>query len=275
MKHPLYFRLAWIFLILLSTIEGKTQGFFMLTPETDSLGRVLLIGKNKLAGPISVILNCNIYDGIANKSLPDTEVIAANSEVRMLEISPDKEKTPVWLDFRYVITMGDYLNSAHNDSVIYLLPFKSRKCVRILQSYNGDLSHKEQNALDFDLNLGTPVLASRSGKVIYVKQDSKNGCPDQKCAGMANMIIVLHNDGTLGRYAHLKFGSALISVGQEITAGFPIAQSGNTGQSNRPHLHFDVLLPRFTNQAGVTIATSFQLGNQVAYISGLNCIKSP
>jgi murein DD-endopeptidase MepM/ murein hydrolase activator NlpD len=52
---------------------------------------------------------------------------------------------------------------------------------------------------------------------------------------------VLHDDGTFGVYAHLRQGSALVRPGQRVSNGQLIAQSGNSGYSTGPHLHFAVL----------------------------------
>src|SRR5690606_17420941 len=56
-----------------------------------------------------------------------------------------------------------------------------------------------------------------------------------------NSIYLLHDDGSFTIYAHLKHRSAVVAPGQRVAQGAIIAQSGNTGYSTAPHLHFAVL----------------------------------
>lgn len=56
-----------------------------------------------------------------------------------------------------------------------------------------------------------------------------------------NRIIIAHDDGTFAAYAHLQRGSALVRVGEKVTAGQPIARVGNTGNTSEPHLHVQLM----------------------------------
>ncbi|MGB0515003.1 MAG: M23 family metallopeptidase, partial [Wenzhouxiangellaceae bacterium] len=53
------------------------------------------------------------------------------------------------------------------------------------------------------------------------------------------MIKVVHNYGFSTIYAHLS--EIDVRVGDYVTKGQPMGRSGNTGLSNAPHLHYEVL----------------------------------
>ena len=57
----------------------------------------------------------------------------------------------------------------------------------------------------------------------------------------ANFVQVLHDDGTYAIYAHLQLDTMRVRPGQRVARGEYIANSGNTGFSSGPHLHFVVV----------------------------------
>ncbi len=80
--------------------------------------------------------------------------------------------------------------------------------------------------------IGTPVIASRSGRVEVVQRS---------LSGYGYMVLINHGDGYKTRYAHLLSGSILVNVGDEVEAGEQIGKVGSTGNSSGPHLHFEVI----------------------------------
>lgn len=79
---------------------------------------------------------------------------------------------------------------------------------------------------------GTPVIASRSGRVEVVQRSN---------SGYGNMVLINHGDGYKTRYAHMITGSMTVSVGDYVEAGQTIGKVGSTGNSTGPHLHFEVI----------------------------------
>ena len=126
----------------------------------------------------------------------------------------------------------------------YLRPFSENAKTYISQGFNGQASHQDAlnaYAIDFALLLGTPVLAARNGIVMEVI----DGNPDlggSKASDLdnANLIRIVHDDDSMAVYGHLLEASATVKPGQWVAAGTVIAQSGNSGFSHGPHLHFAV-----------------------------------
>jgi murein DD-endopeptidase MepM/ murein hydrolase activator NlpD len=125
---------------------------------------------------------------------------------------------------------------------VYSFPYSSGKSYRIVQGYGSRFSHTglEEFAIDFDMPVGTPVHAARSGVVARVEDSHSKGCWEDGCGRYANFIVVLHSDGTTGEYYHLNKNGSLVEVGDSVSQGQMIGYSGNTGHTTMPHLHFAV-----------------------------------
>jgi murein DD-endopeptidase MepM/ murein hydrolase activator NlpD len=81
---------------------------------------------------------------------------------------------------------------------------------------------------DFAVPIGTPVRSVGEGRVVNVS-----------CGGAFGIQIVIeHSGGYYTQYAHLA--SIAVDQGDQVTAGQWIGQTGTTGNSTGPHLHFEV-----------------------------------
>lgn len=111
------------------------------------------------------------------------------------------------------------------ESDTFIMPME----VITLSSPFGTRWGRRHEGVDFTNPIGTPIMASRGGKVTYASWMS----------GYGYCISVDHGDGYVTKYAHLN--SMNVSVGQKVTQGQIIAQCGNTGRSTGPHLHFELI----------------------------------
>jgi murein DD-endopeptidase MepM/ murein hydrolase activator NlpD len=82
--------------------------------------------------------------------------------------------------------------------------------------------------VDIPVPVGTPVRAAQSGRVIIAGS----------MGGYGLYICIAHGGGLSTCYAHNS--SLGVSQGQSVKQGQVIAQSGNTGNSTGPHVHFEV-----------------------------------
>ena len=130
---------------------------------------------------------------------------------------------------------------------------KSKKFI-VSQGFGGQKTH--QNSLNFyavDLVMptGEPVCAVRDGRVHSLRDsDNRPVSPNRR----ANFVRILHGDGSVGDYQHLKNSSVSVQVGQKVKQGECFAQVGNTGISTGPHLHFALLV----NSGGHFVSVPFK-----------------
>lgn len=152
---------------------------------------------------------------------------------------PETDTIPLAYRYAYQAQYGR-LHARHDDRYRYGLPYASGTARRVVQGYDGTLSHQGIRAIDWAMPVGTPVHAARPGLVVAVSDSLREGRNDRALLDEANYIAIMHRDGTVASYAHLQPESAQVAAGDSVRRGQPIARSGNTGYSTAPHLHFEV-----------------------------------
>ena len=83
---------------------------------------------------------------------------------------------------------------------------------------------------DFAMKPGHPVYSTGDGKVEQVQFNF---------FGYGNVVTIDHGFGYKTRYAHMK--SINVAEGMEVKRGDCIGESGNSGKSTGPHLHYEVI----------------------------------
>lgn len=94
---------------------------------------------------------------------------------------------------------------------------------------------------------GDEVLSATSGKVVGVVDGLPDGPIDfelppitaAKAGG--NHVVVAMGHGRYAFYAHLQPGSVRVKVGDHVSVGEALGLLGNSGNSNAPHLHFQLM----------------------------------
>ncbi len=184
-------------------------------------------------------------------------VVPAAGEIDVLSLRPADASMPARYRYEYRYMLGDP-EARHDDQFVYRVPYAKGRAYTVSQAYPLALTHTgagRQHAIDFALPEGTPVHAARGGTVVAIAYRSFSGGTDAKDADKANLVQILHDDGTLAIYAHLSLNSVRVRPGDAVVAGQYIANSGNTGFSSGPHLHFAV--ERNTGMASKTVPVRF------------------
>lgn len=82
--------------------------------------------------------------------------------------------------------------------------------------------------VDIGARPGTLVLSVDHGLVLYSHNEMR---------GYGNVVVVLHANGAISLYAHLR--AAWVFPGQHVERGQIVGEVGETGLARGPHLHFE------------------------------------
>ena len=123
-------------------------------------------------------------------------------------------------------------------------PFKGLDYSYISSDYGSRTFYNNvtgMNISDFhdgiDMTSGNYVVAYADGKVI---ESRNNVAGYSEVLASGNYVKIDHGNGLFSIYAHMKYGSVTVSVGQQVQKGQIIGQVGATGFATGAHLHFGI-----------------------------------
>lgn len=208
--------------------------------------QIRLFAQNNFHAPVELELG---IDELRNISLPPPEqsfqfVLPPKSETLLLTLDAMELATAPYVAYHYRYLPGDP-ESQHEPSEFYRAPFSVANSHVVSQAFPYATTHLTADAyyaLDIVMPVGTHIYAARGGTVFEVASTNyRGGLDPDKDMEAANLIRILHDDGTYAVYAHLNWNTIRVEPGAVVQRGEYIADSGNTGFSSGPHLHFAVI----------------------------------
>jgi len=228
-------------------LEGSTNGGSEISVTHGFEGRIVeLVAHNQSYAPVELKVTIRTIQGIEFPH-PDQElrwVVPARSDHSLLALGLLEDGSQPFLEYQYQYLAGEP-NARHRTEQAYRAPFAIATNHPVTQAYPQVATHitrDSYHAVDIAMPIGTDIMASRGGVVFDVAASNfRGGMDPAKDGPSANVIRILHDDGTYAIYAHLNTNSIRVEPGDRVQRGQYIADSGNTGFSSGPHLHFAVV----------------------------------
>jgi len=232
-----------LFMTLATLLPRLQAGPVVIHPQKIDDGRTVVVSlENTRDYPVTVTLEFPELRNLAPAdTLPFTRTLQPNETLSALKFSLVDPAAPGEWDYRYRWTSGA-TDAIPDLSYQYRLPYAPGASYTVIQAFSGNFSHQGDDlfCVDWAMPEGTPILAARGGRVMNV-QSGFDGAGDRSSFfDKANYIRILHSDGTVGVYIHLRKDGVEVAEGEMIEEGTLIGYSGNTGFSSQPHLHFGV-----------------------------------
>jgi murein DD-endopeptidase MepM/ murein hydrolase activator NlpD len=152
-----------------------------------------------------------------------------------------RTKTELRLPFEdeWYVTAGGRTVEQNQHSVDY----SNRFAYDLVSAEEFEPSGPRQRNEDF-ATWGRPILAPAAGTVAALLDGVLDNVPGEINADatvrMGNFVSIDHGNGEFSVLGHLQMGSLRVTVGQAVRRGEPVGLAGNSGNSNGPHLHYNL-----------------------------------
>jgi murein DD-endopeptidase MepM/ murein hydrolase activator NlpD len=231
-----------------------------------------LFAENTYYAPVQLLYRITKEDNVAADTPREgLQMLPPRGATTLIDVAPEDPRAPLTFDYEFQFLPGDP-QAQHQPEMPYRLPYAQSSSFPVSQAYPDATTHKDPSsahAIDFVMPIGTNVFAARGGTVIEVASDFHEAGVDLAVDGpRANVVRVLHDDGTMSLYGHLNWNSIRVVPGQRVERGEYLADSGNTGFSTGPHLHFVVQRNRGGAIVSVPVEFAGAAGQAITVRSG-------
>jgi murein DD-endopeptidase MepM/ murein hydrolase activator NlpD len=100
---------------------------------------------------------------------------------------------------------------------------------RVIAGFGPKPAGRFNDGVNLRVNAGSPVRAAADGTVAYA---------GDAITGFGNLLLIRHANGWVTAYGHNE--ALLVTRGQMVKAGEPVARAGSTGAVTEPQLHFEI-----------------------------------
>ena len=227
-------------------IEEKLQNIINTEEKRLSETAVKVTVKNEKINHIEKHQRIIKISGEEGESTKNTGIIRIRDSIADINTKKDMESSSLSRTERFKGKVRENINEKNraDNQNIQVENIESKGFGKILwpvkygkiTSKFGNRNHpvlksvKFHRGVDIAVSIGTPVYSGIKGKVTFAGRKGNYG----------NLVEIEGNDGIKVRYAHLN--SIDVVTGQKVSDGEKVAETGNTGMSTGPHLHYEIII---------------------------------
>ncbi|RZJ89571.1 MAG: hypothetical protein EOO60_09865 [Hymenobacter sp.] len=249
-----YYTILLLLLLSSGLVKGQSQASLRkiyAIERTD--GTVCIIAENHGSMPFTATIRAELVNMSSNVKLPLRIIVAQGDKPYILAtFTPE---IPVNHSYKYNFWIQDGIYTGHlpDTSYVYRLPYYPRADT-ILPRHTSTAYAPWQHLYAFPLPENTAICAARAGTVGAIMQQAKNSSRI-----IANLVYVLHDDGSYGCYENIRRNSVVCRAGQRVAVGDTLAYFGG----NRPNLNFWFAVQYPTDSLVTTAPVNFRVGKRL------------
>ena len=227
-------------------IEEKLQNIINTEEKRLSETAVKETVKNEKINQTEKVRGIIKISGEEGESTKNTGIIRIRDSIADINTKKDMESSSLSRTERFKGKVRENINKKNraDNHNIQIENIKSEGFGKILwpvkygkiTSKFGNRNHpilksvKFHRGVDIAVSIGTPVYSGIKGRVTFAGRKGNYG----------NLVEIEGNNGIKVRYAHLN--SVDVVTGQKVSDGEKVAETGNTGMSTGPHLHYEIII---------------------------------
>ena len=227
-------------------IEEKLQAIINTKGKRLSETAVKETVKNEKINQMKKLQRIIKISGEETESIKNTGIIRIRDSIADINTKKDMESSSLSLTERFKGKVRENINEKNraDNQNIQIENIESKGFGKILwpvkygkiTSKFGNRNHpvlksvKFHRGVDIAVSIGTPVYSGIKGKVTFAGRKGNYG----------NLVEIEGSDGIKVRYAHLS--KIDVIAGQRVSDGEKVAETGNTGMSTGPHLHYEIIV---------------------------------
>ena len=227
-------------------IEEKLQNIINIEEKKLSETAVKETVKNEKINQTEKVRGIIKISGEEGESTKNTGIIRIRDSIADINTKKDMESSSLSRTERFKGKVRENINEKNraDNQNIQIENIESKGFGKILwpvkygkiTSKFGNRNHpvlksvKFHRGVDIAVSIGTPVYSGIKGKVTFAGRKGNYG----------NLVEIEGNDGIKVRYAHLN--SIDVVTGEKVSDGEKVAETGNTGMSTGPHLHYEIII---------------------------------
>jgi murein DD-endopeptidase MepM/ murein hydrolase activator NlpD len=207
------------------TLSAVAERFKVSTKELASLNK---LGRSKALRPGSKLTLPEDYEDTGAVSARLAPSLPRATDFRQIPTEPGQDATlpPVGPPSQTTAPPLDLAQVKAAGEGKFAWPVNGK----VVQSFGSASASKTDDGINVATPVGTPVKAAAGGTVIFA---------GKQIAAFGNYVLLQHDGGFLTAYGHLD--RLNVKIGQHVSQGEELGQSGQTGQAEEPQLHFEIL----------------------------------
>ncbi len=242
------------------------QGQITCRSEKNADGSYFIYADNKGFSDYTIKLTFTDLAGFNSSLDAGAPVIIGRGQSQIAKLTPVSGAPRYSFNYRYRYWPGTFFRKTPDTSFLYLMPSTAGNNLRIskvtsLAERIGQKNEDDFSAVGFRYKLGDTICAARGGIVYECRDDVQEGeSLNQTFNTNRNLVAIEHKDGTLARYAVVAPVKLLVSPGEKVIPGQPLAVFNR--ESPKYHILFSVA---YLDENKISYSLNLNKDYQVVY----------